>query len=1073
MRCDPQSIKGGGSKAEVTVATKAKEQAENDPATWVEINSRARPGVPKVETNEGQDLGAELRSLIRGEVRFDNGSRALYSTDASNYRQIPIGVVIPRDIDDVIKTIAACRHHNAPILSRGGGTSLAGQCCNVAVVMDFSKYLNRVLEIDPQRKLARVEPGCILDNLREATEKNQLTFGPDPATHSHNTLGGMIGNDSCGIHSILAANEGDGARTADNIAELEILLYDGMRMRVGATREAELERIIDEGGRKGEIYSRLKALRDKYADRIRARFPRIPRRVSGFNLPYLLPEYGFNVARALVGSEGTCVTVLEATVNLVNSPPARTLLVLGYPDVYSAGDHVPEILKHKPTGLEGLDHLLIEYMKKKGMHPTNIKLLPEGKGWLLVEFGGENKEESDDKARRLMEELTRKTNPPTMKLFDDPLEEHLVWQVRESGLGATANVPGEPPTYPGWEDSAVPPDKVGKYLRELRKLFSKYEFEASLYGHFGQGCIHCRIPFDLRTRSGILTFRSFLDEAAELVVSLGGSISGEHGDGQARAELLPKMFGKELVEAFREFKAIFDPLNKMNPGKVVDPYKIIENLRTGPDYNPRQVTTHFKFPDDNGAFSNATLRCVGVGKCRREAGGVMCPSYMVTHEENHSTRGRARLLFEMLEGDVIHDGWKSEAVKDALDLCLACKGCKGDCPVNVDMATYKAEFLSHYYEGRLRPRQAYAFGYVYYWARIGSLLPLVTNFVTEMPVLRQVAKLISGIADQRSIPKFAPQTFKHWFAARDRQNGHNRGAAVRPQVILWADTFNNHFHPTTAQAAVEVLEAAGFRVKVPLANLCCGRPLYDYGFLDKAKTWLRNIMLTLHDEIEAGTSIVVLEPSCASVFRDELLNLFPTDEDAKRLSKQTFLLSEFLVRQATDFQSPKLNRKALVQGHCHHRSIMKMTDEETVLSKMSVDYESLDSGCCGMAGAFGFEAGDHYDLAIKAGERALLPKVREAEKTTLVIADGFSCREQIAQTTNRHALHLAQVIQMALHEGEERAEGDFPESSYLQMPTPVREKFKTLALLGAGALLLGGVIWFGLSKSRNASVSGE
>ncbi len=955
-------------------------------------------------------LVADLRAAVRGEVRFDAGTRALYSTDASNYRQLPIGVVIPRSVDDVIATLTACRQHDVPLLSRGGGTSLAGQCCNVAVVIDFSKYLNRVVAIDPDRKLARVEPGCVLDTLRNAAEAYELTFGPDPATHNHNTLGGMIGNDSCGVRSVMAAFDGDGARTADNVESMEIVTYEGHRMTVGRTSEEELARIIAAGGPRGEIYSKLRHLRDTYANPIRAKYPDIPRRVSGFNLPYLLPEHGCNVARALVGSEGTCVTVLEATMNLLHSPQARSLLVLGYPDVYSAGDHAPEIMKHRPTGLEGIDDQLIGYMKKKHMHLEDIQLLPEGKGWLLVEFGGDTKDEADAKARAAMDDLRRDPNPPSMKLFDNAHEEHLVWTVRESGLGATADLPGEPNTWPGWEDSAVPPDRVGPYLRELRQLFHRYDYRAALYGHFGQGCIHCRIPFDLQTAPGIAKFRAFLDDASDLVLRFGGSLSGEHGDGQSRAELLPKMFGDDLVQAFREFKGIWDPRGRMNPGKVVDPFPITSNLRLGADYAPMHPPTHFRYPDDDGDFAKAALRCVGVGECRRHEGGTMCPSYMVTRDEEHSTRGRARMLFEMLQGDAITQGWKSEHVHQALDLCLSCKGCKGDCPVNVDMATYKSEFLSHYYEGRRRPRHAYAFGHIDRWSRLASLAPRLVNFTSHAPGLRAVAKWVAGMAPERTVPAFAPETFKHWFARRAPRQGQHR------TVVLWADTFNNHFHPDTARAAVAVLEAAGFTVRVPGGPLCCGRPLYDYGYLDEAKAYLRRILSALAADIAAGTPIVVLEPSCAAVFRDELINLFPDDGAAKRLCRQTMLLSEFLEQHADDFTIPRLERRAVVHGHCHHKAVMKMKAEIQLLDRIGLDCSYPDHGCCGMAGAFGFERGAHYDLSVKCGERKLIPAVRAAPEDTLLIADGFSCREQISQMTGRHALHFAEVVQLALQQ---------------------------------------------------------
>ncbi|HEX6780323.1 MAG TPA: FAD-linked oxidase C-terminal domain-containing protein, partial [Ktedonobacterales bacterium] len=805
-----------------------------------------------------------------------------------------------------------------------------------------------------------------------------------------------------------------------------------------------------------EIYERLRSLRDRYAGLIRARYPRIPRRVSGYNLDELLPENGFNVARALVGTEGTCVTVLEATLNLVHSPPARSLVVLGYPDAYVAGDHIMEIMEHQPVGLEGFDSRLVQDAKKKQLHTESVGLLPEGGGWLMVEFGGETKEEADERARRLMAALQRKPNAPSMKLYDNPTEETQVWEIRESGLGATARVPGQPPTWAGWEDAAVPPEKLGNYLRDFRKLYDRYGYNCALYGHFGQGCVHTRIDFDLKTAEGIRHWRSFLDEAADLVVSYGGSLSGEHGDGQSRAELLPKMFGPELVGAFREFKAIWDQDWKMNPGKVVNPYRITDHLRLGTDYHPPEVKTHFKFPQDHGSFADATLRCVGVGKCRRMSGGTMCPSYMVTREEEDSTRGRAHALFEMLQGDPIKGGWRNKHVKETLDLCLACKGCKSDCPVNVDMATYKAEFLSHYYAGRLRPRAAYSMGLITVWARLASRMPALANAVSQMPGLRDIAKAIGGIAPQRSLPPFAGETFKDWYRKRGPRN------TWQPRVILWPDTFNNYFHPETAKAAVEVLEAAGYQVIVPMEHLCCGRPLYDYGMLDTAKRWLHEIIETLRPELEKGTYIVGLEPSCVATFRDELVELFPNDEDANRLSRQTLMLSEFLEEKA-GYEPPKLRRKAVVHGHCHHKAVIRMTSEQAMLTKLGLDYELLDSGCCGMAGSFGFEQGERYEVAVKCGERVLYPAVRQAPKDALIITDGFSCRTQIEQGTDRQALHLAEVIKMAMHEGSKGPAGDYPERGYVTKDYP-RSLPGLVALAGAGLALVAGALAWRLSR---------
>lgn len=1003
---------------------------------------------------KAHELEQALNEVIKGEVRFGDGDRALYATDSSNYRQIPIGVVIPRDTEDAIAAMRLCRMYGAPILSRGGGTSLCGQCCNFAVVLDFSKYCHRLMELNHKEKYARVQPGIVLDTLRHEAEKFTLTFGPDPATHNHCTLGGMIGNNSCGVHALMAG------KTVDNVIELDVLTYDGLHMKVGETSDAELESIIREGGRRGEIYAKLRDLRDKYATLIRERYPKIPRRVSGYNLDSLLPENKFNVAQALVGTEGTCVMVLEAKLRLVYSPPARTLVVLGYSDVYEAGDAVPEVLTFKPIGLEGIDDRLVSYMKRKGLNAEDLPLLPEGNGFLLVEFGGENKSESDAKGHAMMARLAVSKKSPKMKLYDDPKQEKLVWEIRESGLGATAFVPGEPVTWEGWEDSAVPPDKVGSYLRELRKLFEKHGYGCSLYGHFGQGCIHTRIDFDFRTVEGIRNFRAFIEDATDLVVSYGGSISGEHGDGQSKAEMLPKMFGPELVQAFREFKTIWDPQNRMNPGKVVDPFPIDENLRLGADFHPWEPKTHFRFPEDQGHLWHGAMRCVGVGKCRRKEEGVMCPSYMVTLEEKHSTRGRAHLLFEMLQGEELKDGWQDDGVKEALDLCLSCKGCKGECPVNVDMATYKAEFMSHYYEKHPRPLSAYAFGHIDRWAELASIAPELANFFSQTSPFSDIAKAVLDIPRQRQIPAFAPQTFRRWFQNRkaDRSPG--------PQVILWPDTFNNYFHPHTARSAVEVLEKMGWRVRIPREKLCCGRPLYDFGMLDEAKVYLKRILSSLQRDIEAGYPIVVLEPSCASVFKEELKNLLPDEPLTEKLSGQTMLLSEFLQKKASEFELPRMKRKALVQAHCHHKSIFKTEAEEQVFKRMGIEPKVLDSGCCGMAGPFGFE-GSKFEVSQACAERVLLPAVRKAEPEEIVVADGFSCREQIRQNSDRYPLHLADVLNLAMQNRvPKKGRPEAPIVKRVQSEAAT-SKLKSAAALGAVAGMAAFAFWSFGRKDRS------
>jgi FAD/FMN-containing dehydrogenase/Fe-S oxidoreductase len=998
------------------------------------------PGSVNKADVDAKGLEAELRRTVRGEVRFDVGTRAMYATDASNYRQVPIGLVLPKDAQDVECTLAACRKFGAPVFSRGGGTSLAGETCNAAVVMDFSKYMNRIVEIDWEGKKARVEPGCVNDDLRRKAEERHLTFGPDPATHDRNTFGGMIGNNSCGMHAQMAG------KTEENVEELDIVTYDGLRMRVGRTSDEELEQIMTAGGRRGEIYARLRALRDKYADQIRARFPKIPRRVSGFPLNELLPENGFNVARALVGTESTCVTIVEATVRLVPSPPHRVLLMLGFPDLATAGDHVPFCDEHDPIALEGMADSMFHYMELKGKPDTGREMFPDGKGWLICEFGGETKDDATRKARGLMGAFKATETPPTMKLIDDHEQQAQLWAFRDEALGSTSKIPNQPDYYPGWEDSGVDPKRLGDYLRAFQAMLDEYGYKGSIYGHFGQACVHVSIDFDLFTAQGIAKYREFVTKMAHVCVEHGGSLSGEHGDGQARGELLPIMYGDELVQAFWEFKSIWDPQHKMNPGKVVHPYKLDQNLRWGTTYQPWEPKTHFTFEEDRGSFAFAANRCVGTGKCRKHDGGTMCPSYMATKEEAYSTRGRARLLFEMLQGNPMENGWQNEAVKDALDLCLSCKGCKGECPVNVDMATYKAEFLSHYYEQKRRPIAAYAFGLMYWWARLAALAPSVVNALTQAPGLRDIAKAVVSIAPQRRVPLFAPQTFRAWFAAREPSSR----PSPKGEVILWPDTWNNHFHPTTAQAAVEVLEDAGFRVTIPKMQLCCGRPLYDFGMLDLAKTMLRDVLDALRPQIRAGVCVVGLEPSCVSVFRDEMTNLLGPDEDAKRLKEQTYLLMEFLSKKAPDYAPPRLHRKALVQEHCHQKAILDTSGERKLFDALGLNYEMPDSGCCGMAGPFGFDA-HHYDVSIAVGERVLLPKVREADTATIVVANGFSCREQIAQTTNRQALHPAQVLKMALDDRGKTSNDAFPELRYM---ADVRAESHKAALRGTIGLAI-------------------
>jgi FAD/FMN-containing dehydrogenase/Fe-S oxidoreductase len=857
----------------------------------------------------------------------------------------------------------------------------------------MSKHLRKVIDIDPSRRTARVQPGLVLDDLQRAAEPYGLMYGPDPATHAWCTLGGMIGNNSCGVHSVV------GGLTADVVQELDVVTADGLRLRVGPTASHDLDAISRERGRRGEAYAKLRALRDRHADEIRERYPRIPRRVSGYELDALLPEHDFNVARALVGSEGTCVTVLEATVRLMERPRARALLVLGFRNIVAAADSVMDVLEAGPIGLEAIDEVLVGNLKRKRDLPREIQLLPDGDAWLLVEFGANTGQDAAGAAERLLRRLSRGWSAPTGTVFTDPREIDMVWLIRESGLGATAFVPGEPATWEGWEDAAVSPERLGAYLLDFRRLLKRFGYHGSLYGHFGQGCVHTRNNFDLETPEGIATYRAFTDEAADLVVSYGGSLSGEHGDGQSRAELLPKMFGDTLVGAFREFKRIWDPAGLMNPGKVVDPYGITEHLRR-PGYKPQTGTTFFRLTDENG-ISGAALRCVGVGKCRKTDEGTMCPSYMATREERHSTRGRAHLLFEMLRGETITTGWDSAEVKEALDLCLACKACKSECPVGVDMATYKAEFLAHHHARRPRPLRAQLFGHIDWWAMVAARLPRVLNALASIGPLARPLQSAAGIAPERQLPRFARHTFQRWMARHPPQS---EGVPV----VLWSDTFTNYFYPQVGRAAVHVLEHLGYDVLVP-PQTCCGRPLYDFGLLESAREHLHAIFELLAEKRYGRVPIVMLEPSCFAVFQDEARDLSGDKPIARDIAERAVLFDTFVRPHFERGELPPLGGHALVHVHCHQQAIAGRESIAPTLAAAGLDAKVLDAGCCGMAGSFGFDQ-QHYKVSMDVGERVLLPAVREAAEGTAIVADGFSCREQIRHGTNRQACHFAELV---------------------------------------------------------------
>ncbi|NUP52951.1 MAG: FAD-binding protein [Catenulispora sp.] len=1001
-------------------------------------------------------LETALRKEVDGEVRFDSGSRGAYATDGSNYRQIPLGVVVPRTVEAGATAIGVCSRFAAPVLSRGGGTSLGGQCTNTAVVVDWTKYCNQLVSVDPRARTCVVEPGIVLDELNRQLAPRGLKFGPKPATHTHCTLGGMIGNNSCG-----ASAQAYG-KTVDNITRLEVLTYDGTRFWAGPTQNTEYQRIVGEGGPQARLYQGLKDIADRYLADIRLGYPKIPRRVSGYNLDSLLPENGFDVGKALVGSEGTLVTVLRAELRLVEVPAAEALLVLGFDDVFQAADAVPELLEHSsPSQLEAVDGRMAQLMREEHAYLDSLDHLPEGGSWLLLQFVGDTTEQADEQAYELLRALGRDKDDPSVALSDNPAREREMLKAREAGLGVTARPPDDSETWEGWEDSAVPPEKLGDYLRDLERLFDRFGYQqASLYGHFGQGCVHTRIPFKLREGKGVEDFRAFVFEAADLVASYGGSLSGEHGDGQARGELLPRMFGPTLVTAMGEVKDLFDPGDRMNPGKVVHPHRVDEDLRLGADWRPEiHRDTYFAYADDHNDFGQAVLRCVGVGNCRGHQGGVMCPSYRATMEEEHSTRGRARLLFEMLGGhrdSPVTDGWRSTEVRDALDLCLACKGCKSDCPVGVDMATYKAEFLAHHYARRLRPAAHYTMGWLPLWSRFARLAPGLTNAALHAPGLARLGKRLGGIDPRRSAPLFASESFQAgWHRA-----GHPQPDPHDPRtVLLWPDTFTNYFHPHIADAAVRVLQDAGFQIAVPGEPVCCGLTWISTGQLATARRVLKRTIRVLRPWLEAGTPVIGLEPSCAAVFRTDAPDLLSGDQDVTRLAAQMRTFAEHLVNHAPEgWQPPRVDRAATVQTHCHQHAILGADPDRELMRRAGLDANVLDEGCCGLAGNFGFEQG-HYDLSQTIAEKGVLPAVRDTAPEAFVVADGFSCRTQIEQSdAGRTAVHLAEVLASAL-DGSVPV-GGHPERAVAR-PRPQRSAARLLSVVtgsAAGAAVVGGVL---------------
>jgi FAD/FMN-containing dehydrogenase/Fe-S oxidoreductase len=958
------------------------------------------------------DSAAPLAQQLREEVErlgipadFGPGARAQFGYDASHFRLAPLGVAYPRDASDVIALVSTCRELAVPVIPRGGGTSMAGNAIGRGLVLDFSRHMNAVLRIDPDTRTAVVQSGVVLDDLQRALRPHGLEFGPDPSSHSRATLGGMIGNDACGNHSVRHG------RTVRHVAELELVLADGSHVVVGrgGVRAAD----PDDPAASARAEALTAALRELIAENlapVRTELGRIERQVSGYQLQHLLPENGFDVARMLVGTEGTCAVVVAATLALVPTPPAALLIAVGYPDVVAAADDVPTVLEFAPAAVEGVDESIVATMRSR-RGPDSVTGLPEGSAWLFVDLDGENSSDVAMRADELVRRLRRNGNLSGVRVVPDAVERASLWRVREDGAGLAARRADGERTWTGWEDAAVAPTELPGYLRDFRKLLADHGLTGVLYGHFGAGCIHVRIDFDLRTPTGIAAMGRFTRDAAELVTRYHGTLSGEHGDGRSRSDLLAIMYSPKMLKLFAVVKDAFDPSGLLNPGIIVDPEPVTASLAPLPLVDTPSSADGFAYPHDREGFSDAVQRCVGIARCRSDVGGVMCPSYRATHDENNSTRGRARALQEMLRGDVITDGWGSTHVRDALDMCLSCKACSSDCPVGVDMATYKAEFLHHHYRGRIRPRSHYSLGWLPVLARIAGLAPSLVNMAAASSTVHRLLAAAGGVTAERPVPRFA-RSGAAKRAARPylTTTGHH-------DTVLFSDTFTSAFRPHLLADAAAVLTDAGSDLNT-VHGACCGLTWITTGQLSVAKQVLKRTVNILGDT--GPVPIVVLEPSCAAALHKDLPELVPGEEARRVAARITTFGAAVEDRLDHGWSPPRLPGQLMLQQHCHEYAVFGASAQRRVLDRLGVGAVHEAVGCCGLAGNFGFER-EHYDVSQRVADLALTPSLNTAAARVAIAADGFSCQTQIAHLNpegNPPPTHLAQLLSRALHTRE-------------------------------------------------------
>ncbi len=964
----------------------------------------ATTATTRIHASERGDIENALKRRVSGEVRFDPFSRVLYSTDASIYQMEPVGVVIPRNVDDVLAVIEVAKGNGVPVLPRAGGTSLAGQTVNHAIVTDFSKYLNQIIEVNQAEQWARVQPGIVLDDLNRQLLPYGLMYAPDPTTSSRACVGGGVGNNSCGAHSVIYG------KTLDHIKEVSVILSDGTQSHFKEVETRELEAKLSGVGLESEIYRGVRRLAQENITEIEARYPNIMRRVSGYNLDEFLTDSPFNLTKMVVGSEGTLCVITEIKINLVPRPTMTALGVVHFQDIFGASDAVQHILEHDPSSIEIMDSNVLERSRQSAGLASNMGFIEGNPGAVLVvEFYGESETELTAKTNELKEDMARRGHGYATVNMLDRAAQASVWAVRKNGLGLLMSMRGDAKPLPFVEDTAVDPDRMGDFVRKFDEIVRNHQTEAAYYGHASVGCLHIRPVVSLKSQEGVNKMVSIADEISDLVKEFGGSLSGEHGDGIVRGVWNEKMFGPEIYRLFQKLKGTFDPDGIMNPNKIIDCPPMDQNLRYGGDYQAPSLPTKLDFSIDTD-FAGAVEMCNGMGACRQHV-GTMCPSYVATRDEEHSTRGRANLLRAALSGKLPEGTMTSKRLWEAMDLCLECKGCKSECESGVDMAKLKYEFLDQYQRVNGVPLRNRVFANINRLSAWGSRTAPFSNLAASNPIGKMVSQMLLGVHPQRKVPKFVRQTFASWFDARE-----NPTAQAANAVVLLNDTYMNYNYPEVGRAAVALLEAAGLKV-VLSETKCCGRPMISKGLLDDATANAVSNIDQLYAYAELGIPVIGCEPSCLLTFRDEYPQLV-RDERAKKVAENSFMIDEFLMKLQEDgklqLNMGKLEKKVLFQAHCHQKAEMgTATSMASLRLAPGYQVELVNAGCCGMAGSFGYEK-EHFDLSMKIGEEALFPAIRAKDEDWELAVMGVSCRQQVEDGTGRKARHLVEVLADAL-----------------------------------------------------------